>query len=99
MYAFSPEQILMISEPAICLGALFIPYRRNASTMKSIMSSVPHRNDISMIYCHADIRGAFMNDGMRSQEGLEVTDFPPSIPVYSGHFHKPHTVSIIKFYS
>ena len=33
-----------------------------------------------------------MNDGMRSREGMDVGDFPPHMPVYSGHFHKPHTV-------
>jgi len=51
-YAFLPDQILMISEPTVCLGALWIPYRRNASVMKSVLASVTGRNDISMIFCH-----------------------------------------------
>jgi len=33
-----------------------------------------------------------MNDGMRCREGLEITSFPADLPIYSGHFHKPHTM-------
>ncbi len=36
-YAFAPGQILMISEPALCMGALWIPYRRDARLMKKIL--------------------------------------------------------------
>jgi hypothetical protein len=39
-----------------------------------------------------DVRGAYMNDNIQSREGLEVTDFPSNLPIYTGHFHKPHTV-------
>ena len=42
------------------------------------------KDQVSMIYCHADIQGAFMNDNIQSQEGLEVTDFPANIPTYTG---------------
>lgn len=98
MYAFAPDQILMISEPTICLGALWIPYRRDHSLMKTILregtaGNVEGSGGVSIIYCHADIRGASMNDGMKCMEGIEVSDFPTNIPIYSGHFHKPHTVS------
>ena len=47
---------------------------------------------IILCYVIADVRGAFMNDNIRSQEGLEASDFPSNMPVYTGHFHKPHTV-------
>lgn len=92
VYAFGPDQVVLLSEPAVFLGALWIPYRRSPSLMKSILQAGRARPDVSMIYCHADIRGAFMNDGMRSRDGLEVSDFPPHMPIYTGHFHKPHTV-------
>ena len=48
---------------------------------------------VSIIFCHADIQGASMNDGMRCREGLDISAFPPNLPIYSGHFHKPHTVT------
>lgn len=41
----------------------------------------------------ADVKGAFMNDNIQCREGLEASDFVPHIPTYTGHFHKPHTVS------
>ena len=93
LYAFKPGQILMLSEPTVCMGALWIPYRRDSSLMKSILSAGAADPNVSMIFCHADAKGAFMNDGMRSREGLDISMFPPNLPIYSGHFHKPHTVS------
>ena len=132
-YVFNPGQILLISEPVVCMGALWVPYRRDPKMMKAILTagnfmnsnndveSVGSRSEnidlntiggeivkenvklkekISIIFCHADIQGASMNDGMRCREGLDISAFPPNLPIYSGHFHKPHTVStsIIKVY-
>ena len=37
-----------------------------------------------------------MNDGMRSREGLSLGLFPSNKAVYSGHFHKPHTMAMSK---
>ena len=53
---------------------------------------------VSIIFCHADIQGASMNDNMRCKEGLDISAFPPNLPIYSGHFHKPHTVRISTFF-
>ncbi len=121
-YAFSTGQIVMISEPSLCLDAMWIPYRRDQRLMKSILSqcvasppmsststsssfsspaltvednlqqNTAMKRKAKVIFCHADVKGAFMNDGMRSREGLEISDFPSNVPIYSGHFHKPHTV-------
>lgn len=92
IYAFRPDQILMIDEPSICMNALWIPYRRDRNVMKQILDYSWKSKDISVIFCHADVCGAWMNDNIQSRDGLDVMMFPPSIPIYSGHFHKPHTV-------
>ncbi len=105
-YAFSAEkeQILMIDEPSICKGALWLPYRRDKMVMKQVLdycatltgSDLKDKSKaVSMIFCHADVRGAWMNDNIQSRDGLDVSAFPPAIPIYSGHFHKPHLVSFI----
>lgn len=44
------------------------------------------------ILCHVDIRGAAMNDGVCSRAGLARSAFPSGVPVFSGHFHKPHSI-------
>lgn len=36
--------------------------------------------------------GALMNDAFQAQDGLPPSLFPPDIPVFTGHYHKPHTV-------
>ena len=41
---------------------------------------------------YADVTGAYMNDLIRSTGGVAPAYFPPDIPIYSGHFHKPHMV-------
>ena len=95
LYAFKPEQILMIHEPAVCLGALWVPYRRDSNVMRAVLQQGADTPGVSMIFCHADVRGAYMNDNMRSKEGLDIEAFPKDIPIYSGHFHKPHTVGYV----
>lgn len=92
-YAFEEEKILMINEPSICLNALWVPYRRDHHLMKSILHAGNKNDNIDIIFCHADVKGAFMNDGIRSREGILITEFPENMPIYSGHFHKPHTMS------
>jgi DNA repair exonuclease SbcCD ATPase subunit len=93
VYAFHPDQVLLISEPTVCLGALWVPYRRDPALMKSILAAGRDNPDVGIIFCHADVRGAYMNDGMRSREGIEMSFFPSGVPIYSGHFHKPHTMT------
>ncbi len=36
--------------------------------------------------------GAFMNDAYQAHDGVLPSLFPPGLPVYTGHYHKPHTV-------
>jgi DNA repair exonuclease SbcCD nuclease subunit len=45
-----------------------------------------------VLFCHADVRGASMNDNIISRRGLRASLFPRDLPTYSGHFHKPHVV-------
>ena len=91
-YAFAKDQILMISDPCICLGALWIPYRRDHELLKSILADGFKREDFNAIFCHAEVQGAYMNDNIKSKDGISVDLFPHNKIVYSGHFHKPHTV-------
>ena len=54
-YAFEESQIMMISEPTITLGALWIPYRRSATVMRKVLLEATKRDDISMIFCHGKL--------------------------------------------
>jgi len=92
VYAFKPDQAVLLSEPALYMNALWIPYRRDTAVMSAILQAGTEDKDTSIIFCHTDVQGAFMNDGMRSREGLSIDAFPENLPIYSGHFHKPHTM-------
>ena len=102
----------MISEPSVCMGALWIPYRRDKGVMRNVLKEGMEfgrgdgdgdgggahtaggggahttggggahttgdggRECVSTIFCHADVKGAFMNDGMRCRDGLDLSSFP-----------------------
>jgi hypothetical protein len=98
MYAFQSSKRLLISEPSICLGAAWIPYRRNQQLMRDLLRQCQDTQaaNVGAVFCHADVKGAFMNDGMRSKDGINISDFPSNVPLFSGHFHKPHSVSCLR---
>jgi hypothetical protein len=119
-FAF-PEstRVVVASKPTLFLEALWIPHTRNTTVLADILRSDEARC-ARAIFCHADVQGAFMNDGVysgsvgaplnawnpphipclifcparlpTSRSTLSISSFPASTPVYSGHFHKPHTI-------
>ena len=97
-YQCSDTQIpgpLIFSHPTIFGRALFIPHLRDNAIMESVLQSSASQH-ATAIFCHADVMGAKMNDLIVSQGGVLPQYFPPRIPIYSGHFHKPHVVSMTK---
>ena len=86
---------LIFSHPTMFGHALFIPHLRDNAVMESVLQS-PDSQHATAIFCHADVMGAKMNDLIVSQGGVLPQYFPPRIPIYSGHFHKPHVVSTTK---
>jgi hypothetical protein len=95
-YAFPPEQVLVLTEPTVCLGALWLPYRRDEALLGGLLREgqrLAQEEKIGAVFCHADVGGASMNDGITSRAGLDVSLFPAHIPIYSGHFHKPHNLT------
>lgn len=54
-YAFSSsDQILMISEPTVCMGALWIPYRRDHALLRRILYAGSQDPSVGIIFCHTD---------------------------------------------
>jgi len=96
-YAFSrPDQMVLLSEPSVCLDALWLPYRRETETISPLLLEAGQWAEdgrLGAMFCHADVKGALMNDNQRSRRGLDIASFPAHIPIYSGHFHKPHNVT------
>jgi len=82
---------LILSRPTVFGKALFIPYLRNNLVMEGVLKS-KYSEAAEAIFCHADVTGASMNDLIVSQGGVSPGLFPTGIPIYSGHFHKPHTI-------
>lgn len=83
--------ILIFSYPTKFMNAMFIPHIRDIGTMQSILQSKLSATS-SSLFVHADVTGAYMNDLITSTHGVAPAYFPPNLPIYSGHFHKPHVV-------
>lgn len=82
---------LVLSYPTKFRGALFVPHIRDVATMESILQS-PVAEESQALFVHADVNGALMNDLVVSVDGIPPASFPKYKRIYSGHFHKPHTV-------
>jgi hypothetical protein len=59
--------------------------------MESVLQS-SSAHESSALFVHAEVTGALMNDLLVSTGGVPPASFPPNKRIYSGHFHKPHTV-------
>lgn len=93
--ARASESVTIISEPQVHLGALWLPYRRRKEAILDAIER--HGRDVSAIFCHVDVVGAKFNDEYQSADGLDPAAFPPSVPVYSGHYHAKQSIDNIKY--
>ncbi|KAL3792558.1 hypothetical protein HJC23_005528 [Cyclotella cryptica] len=83
---------LILSHPTKFMNAFFVPHTRDKTAMRAILRSNEAANS-GALFVHADVKGASMNDLIKSQHGISASHFPPDRYIYSGHFHKPHVVS------
>jgi DNA repair exonuclease SbcCD nuclease subunit len=82
---------LILSHPTVFRKGLFVPHIRDIATMESVLQS-HHAKDAKALFVHAEVKGALMNDLLVSTHGIPPSSFPSHKSIYSGHFHKPHTV-------
>ena len=113
--AANPAMIAIVSSPAAWRGALWLPYRRDPATLRDAVNhaaTLRGAHSISAIMCHADVRGASMNETFQARDGIDPDVFrlassgeggggegegggegdSNSPRVFTGHYHKPHTV-------
>lgn len=89
------DKCLLITTPAICLGALFLPYLHEKARLREVMEMVKSGNyGVEAVFCHTEVEGARLTDRIVVKESAELApaDFPSTAPVYSGHLHRPHMV-------
>jgi len=83
------SMIKVFDEPTLYQGALWLPYRRDAETLKEAIEAT--RGEFNAIFCHADVVGASMNERFQARDGLDPELFGGA-NTYTGHYHKPHVV-------
>jgi DNA repair exonuclease SbcCD nuclease subunit len=94
--AFACPSTRIITHPTVLLGAVWLPYRRQYPALKNRMYQLLNATGdepVRAIFCHVDLIGADMGGGVLAERGLTADDFPTHLPVYTGHYHKPHGVT------
>ena len=93
-FAYASSHIRVLDEPTIIDKQLWVPWRRSPETIASILRE---HTDVDVILGHFDIIGFKMSHSRLSTEGVQPSDFPAHIPVYSGHYHTPQKHGNIRY--
>lgn len=89
--AGSPAHVF--ERPALFLGALWLPYRRDPAELSAAIAeaaAAAESDPPSVVFAHTDVIGAAANDAYQCGKGLEPEAFPAR--AWLGHYHKPHVV-------
>jgi hypothetical protein len=93
-FGYCNDLITILDEPCVIDRQLFIPWRRDNGTLKKIITE---NSDVDVIFAHLDIVGFMLNASKISTEGLQMTDLPTDMPIYTGHYHTPQTIRNIRY--
>ncbi|GJQ09957.1 hypothetical protein GpartN1_g1748.t1 [Galdieria partita] len=91
---------LLMDQPSIFMGALWIPFIRESRLLTKVISSIasPLWSQLEAVFCHTDIQGAQWvaqtesHSSFHCTQGVAPDCFPSHVEVYSGHFHKPQQI-------
>jgi DNA repair exonuclease SbcCD ATPase subunit len=93
------EHVHVFAAPARWRNALWLPYRRDGAVLGAALRAAAAGgagqggSPLRAVFAHADVAGAQLNAAHQARSGLPPALFPPGVPVYSGHYHTPHTVA------
>ena len=93
-FAYASRHIRVLDEPTVIDRQLWVPWRRSPEKIAAILRE---HDDVDVIFGHFDIIGFKMSQTRLSTEGVQVSDFPADIPVYSGHYHTPQVHGNIRY--
>ena len=93
-FGYCNNLITILDKPCVIDRQLFIPWRRDNGTLKKIITE---NSDVDVIFAHLDIVGFMLNASKISTEGLQMTDLPTDMPIYTGHYHTPQTIGNIRY--
>lgn len=93
-FAYASRHIRVLDEPTVIDRQLWVPWRRSPEKIAAILRE---HDDVDVIFGHFDIIGFKMSQTRLSTEGVQSSDFPADIPVYSGHYHTPQVHGNIRY--
>ena len=93
-FGYCNDLITILDKPCVIDRQLFIPWRRSNQTLKNIITKY---SNVDVIFAHLDIVGFMLNASKISTEGLQMTDLPADLPIYTGHYHTPQVIRNIRY--
>lgn len=75
---------------------LWVPYRRSTDAILKMLEDLKFERP-PVCYTHLGFRGAFRNDGIRSEDGIPLDQFQRYRWVISGHYHRPYTIENVVY--
>lgn len=69
---------------------LWVPYRRDHREVAAAVKK--HKKGLRAVFCHIDTVGGMMNNFIVSPSGMKPDGFPSGVMVYTGHYHRPHSI-------
>ena len=93
-FSYASPHVTIFDVPTVHNNILWIPWRRKH---EDLIEALNVGADIKCVFGHFDIVGALVNNTTKSEEGLRPAEFPPGIPIYSGHYHKPQQHENVTF--
>lgn len=95
------DRALLVTEPAVFMDALFLPYTPRVDHFcRALQSAARMSCPPSTVFCHAEIAGAKLAHSLVSPASPDIAVVQPAHfsrfgnweRVYSGHLHRPHTI-------
>src|SRR5271166_1498611 len=86
MLTYDFNGLCVVDAPTTINDTLYLPFYRSNEDFVNICKQY---NDIKTVVCHQEFRGAKLNAGFSSPNGVEISSIPQKC-IISGHIHMAH---------
>lgn len=91
------DGVTVYSDPTWDSDGLWIPYRKRNEDIAAALRTHSSRGGPNVCFMHHGVAGSWMNDHIQNTEGLPVTEFKKFKYVFSGHYHRHHSVGPVTY--
>lgn len=83
----------VFTEPGANKWGFWVPYRRLGEDLRQAIPATPPPGCPPVLFLHHGLKGAWMNDNRRADEGVDPESMPAWRYVICGHYHKRQEIA------